>query len=89
MIFGSSRTVLAELTALREQAGPFGTLLLSAVDWAGPNAAWERESLTRVAQEVIPALREQLAAGRQARRPRRLHPGCDARCDEMVASQRP
>ncbi len=61
-IFGSPRTVLAELMALRRQAGPFGTLLLSAVDWAGPNAAWERESLTRIAQEVMPALREQTAA---------------------------
>ena len=61
-IFGSPKTVLAELIALRETAGPFGTLLLSAVDWAGPNAAWERESLSRLAQEVMPALREQTAA---------------------------
>ena len=43
-------------------AGPFGTLLLSAVDWAGPNAAWERKSLTRLAQEVMPALREKTVA---------------------------
>lgn len=61
-IFGSAKTVLAELASLREQAGPFGTLLLTAIDWTGPNAAWERESLTRLAQEVWPALREQTAA---------------------------
>ena len=61
-IFGSPRTVLGELVALRQAAGPFGTLLLSAVDWSGPNAAWERESWSRLTQEVIPALREQTAA---------------------------
>jgi alkanesulfonate monooxygenase SsuD/methylene tetrahydromethanopterin reductase-like flavin-dependent oxidoreductase (luciferase family) len=61
-IFGSPRTVLAELMALRGTAGPFGTLLLSAIDWSGPNAAWERESLSRLAQEVMPAFRAQTAA---------------------------
>ena len=61
-IFGSPETVLAELIALRREAGPFGTLLLTAVDWAGPNAAWERESLRRLAQEVMPALRQETAA---------------------------
>jgi alkanesulfonate monooxygenase SsuD/methylene tetrahydromethanopterin reductase-like flavin-dependent oxidoreductase (luciferase family) len=61
-IFGSPKTVLAELIALRQAAGPFGTLLLTAIDWAGPNAAWERESLTRLVQEVLPALREQTVA---------------------------
>jgi alkanesulfonate monooxygenase SsuD/methylene tetrahydromethanopterin reductase-like flavin-dependent oxidoreductase (luciferase family) len=61
-IFGSPKTVLSELTALRETAGPFGTLLLSTVDWAGPNAAWERESWTRLAQEVIPALAKETVA---------------------------
>ena len=55
-IYGSPKTVLSELIALRRDAGPFGTLLLSGIDWAGPNAAWERESLTRLAQEVMPAL---------------------------------
>jgi alkanesulfonate monooxygenase SsuD/methylene tetrahydromethanopterin reductase-like flavin-dependent oxidoreductase (luciferase family) len=61
-IFGSPKTVLAELIALRSEVGPFGTLLLSAVDWGGPNAAWERESFSRLAQEVMPALREQMQA---------------------------
>jgi alkanesulfonate monooxygenase SsuD/methylene tetrahydromethanopterin reductase-like flavin-dependent oxidoreductase (luciferase family) len=61
-IFGSPKTVLGKLTALRETVGPFGTLLLSAVDWAGPNAAWERESWTRLAQEVMPALAKETVA---------------------------
>jgi hypothetical protein len=61
-IYGSPKTVLSELVALRRTAGPFGTLLLSCIDWTGPNAAWERESLSRLAQEVISALREQTAA---------------------------
>ncbi len=62
LTYGSSRTVLAKLTALRKTAGPFGSLLLTAVDWAGPNAAWERESLTRLMEEVVPELRAQTAA---------------------------
>ena len=45
LIYGSPRTVLEKLIALHRQVGPFGCLLLSTVDWAGPNAAWERESL--------------------------------------------
>ena len=61
-IFGSPKTVLKELVALRETVGPFGTLLLTSVDWAGPNAAWERESWTRLAQEVMPALAKETVA---------------------------
>jgi alkanesulfonate monooxygenase SsuD/methylene tetrahydromethanopterin reductase-like flavin-dependent oxidoreductase (luciferase family) len=62
LIFGSSKTVLGELIKLRQQTGPFGTLLLTAIDWAGPNAAWERESLTRLVEEVMPAFRAHEAA---------------------------
>jgi alkanesulfonate monooxygenase SsuD/methylene tetrahydromethanopterin reductase-like flavin-dependent oxidoreductase (luciferase family) len=58
VIFGSPKTVLDRLIALRKHAGPFSSLLLSAVDWAGPNAVWERESLSRMAQEVLPAFRQ-------------------------------
>ncbi len=61
-IYGSPKSVLSELIALRKEAGPFGTLLLSGIDWTGPNAAWERESLSRLAQDVMPAFREQTAA---------------------------
>jgi alkanesulfonate monooxygenase SsuD/methylene tetrahydromethanopterin reductase-like flavin-dependent oxidoreductase (luciferase family) len=62
LIFGSPKTVLAELIKLRRETGPFGSLLLTAVDWAGPNAAWERESLTRLVEEVMPAFRAHEAA---------------------------
>ena len=61
VILGSPRTVAAELAHLRKGAGPFGTLLVSGMDWSGPNAAWERESLSRLSQEVMPLLREQIA----------------------------
>ena len=62
VIYGSPKTVLAKLSHLRATTGPFGSLLLSAVDWSGPNAAWERESLTRLMEEVVPALRAQAVA---------------------------
>ncbi len=61
-IYGSPKTVLNKLLKLREQTGPFGTLLFSAIPWFGPNAAWERELLSRIAQEVMPAFREQTKA---------------------------
>ncbi len=61
-ILGSPKTVLGELIKLRDTTGPFGTLLLSAVDWGGPNAAWERESLSRFAEEVMPSFRQHYAA---------------------------
>ena len=54
--------MLGKLLKLREQVGPFGTLLFSAILWFGPNAAWERESLSRIAQEVMPAFREHTKA---------------------------
>jgi alkanesulfonate monooxygenase SsuD/methylene tetrahydromethanopterin reductase-like flavin-dependent oxidoreductase (luciferase family) len=62
LIYGSSQTVAAKLARLSEQAGPFGTLLVSGMHWSGPNAAWDRESLTRLAHEVIPLLRERTPA---------------------------
>ena len=66
LIYGSPKTVLAKLIALHRQVGPFGCLLLSTVDWAGPNAAWERESWSRMAEQVMPGLREQVGSGERA-----------------------
>lgn len=54
VIFGSPRTVADKLLALREKAGPFGTVLVTGVDWTGPNEEWERESLSLLAREVMP-----------------------------------
>ena len=62
VIHGAPRTVLAKLIAFRERVGPFGTLLMTGVDWSGPNGAWERESMRRLAEEVMPALRRHITA---------------------------
>ena len=45
VIYGSPKTVLDKLVAFRERVGPFGTLLMTGLDWAGPNEAWEREAM--------------------------------------------
>jgi alkanesulfonate monooxygenase SsuD/methylene tetrahydromethanopterin reductase-like flavin-dependent oxidoreductase (luciferase family) len=60
VIAGSPRTVLDKLIALREEAGPYGHVLMAGLDWSGPNAAWEAESMARLAQEVMPRLRQHL-----------------------------
>ena len=62
VIFGSPRTVLEKLIALRDETGPFGGLLMTGVDWGGPNEAWERESMRRLAEEVMPRLTQHAAA---------------------------
>jgi alkanesulfonate monooxygenase SsuD/methylene tetrahydromethanopterin reductase-like flavin-dependent oxidoreductase (luciferase family) len=62
VIFGSPQTVLQKLVALRDQAGPFGSLLLTGVDWSGANEAWERQSMRRLAEEVMPRLSQHAAA---------------------------
>jgi alkanesulfonate monooxygenase SsuD/methylene tetrahydromethanopterin reductase-like flavin-dependent oxidoreductase (luciferase family) len=56
VVYGAPQTVAAKLAALRAEVGPFGGLLVTGMDWGGPNAAWERESLQRLATEVVPAL---------------------------------
>src|SRR4051812_41092609 len=61
LIYGSPRTVATKLATLRKAIGPFGTLLISGMDWSGPNAEWERESLTLLAEDVLPLLRKQIA----------------------------
>ena len=62
VIAGSPATVLDRLVALRERAGPFDHLLMAGLDWNGPNAAWERETMQRLAEEVMPRLRQHVAA---------------------------
>jgi len=58
VIYGSPNTVLDKLTAFRDKSGPFGSLLITGLDWSGPNAAWERESMRLLAQEVMPKFRQ-------------------------------
>ena len=62
VIFGSPRTVLDRLVALRDRVGPFGTLLQIGLDWSGPNEAWEREGMRLLAQEVMPKFRQHAMA---------------------------
>jgi alkanesulfonate monooxygenase SsuD/methylene tetrahydromethanopterin reductase-like flavin-dependent oxidoreductase (luciferase family) len=61
-IYGSPPTVLEKLIAFRERVGPFGTLLMTGVDWRGQNEAWERESMLRMAKEVMPRFQQHVAA---------------------------
>jgi alkanesulfonate monooxygenase SsuD/methylene tetrahydromethanopterin reductase-like flavin-dependent oxidoreductase (luciferase family) len=62
VIFGSPKTVLDKLVAFREQVGPFGTLLMTGLDWGGANADWERESMRLLAHEVMPKFRRHVLA---------------------------
>ena len=61
-LYGSPRTLLDKLVAFRDAAGPFGTLLMTGLDWSGPNAAWERETMRLMAEEVMPKFRQHLTA---------------------------
>ncbi len=61
-IYGSPKTFLDKLVAFREAAGPFGTLLMTGLDWSGPNRAWERDSMRLLAQEVMPKFRQHVTA---------------------------
>jgi alkanesulfonate monooxygenase SsuD/methylene tetrahydromethanopterin reductase-like flavin-dependent oxidoreductase (luciferase family) len=58
VIYGSAKTFLDKLIAFRDETGPFGTLLMTGLDWSGPNAAWERESMRLLAEEVMPKFRQ-------------------------------
>jgi hypothetical protein len=58
VIYGSPKTVLDKLVAFREQVGPFGTLLMTGLDWGGPNESWERQSMQILAADVIPKFRQ-------------------------------
>jgi alkanesulfonate monooxygenase SsuD/methylene tetrahydromethanopterin reductase-like flavin-dependent oxidoreductase (luciferase family) len=61
-IYGSPKTMLDKLIAFRDAAGPFGTLLITGLDWSGPNAAWERESMRLLAEDVMPKFRQHALA---------------------------
>ncbi|WP_149537410.1 LLM class flavin-dependent oxidoreductase [Siccirubricoccus phaeus] len=62
VICGAPGTVLDKLVALRERVGPFDHLLMAGLDWSGPNAAWEQETMRRLAEEVMPRFRQHVAA---------------------------
>jgi alkanesulfonate monooxygenase SsuD/methylene tetrahydromethanopterin reductase-like flavin-dependent oxidoreductase (luciferase family) len=62
VIYGSPATVLDKLVAFRDAVGPFGTLLMTGLDWSGPNAEWERQSMQFLAREVMPKLHQHAMA---------------------------
>ena len=62
VIYGSPQTVAERLFAFRQQVGPFGHVLVTGMDWGGPNRAWEQESMRRLAEEVMPLLRRHTTA---------------------------
>jgi alkanesulfonate monooxygenase SsuD/methylene tetrahydromethanopterin reductase-like flavin-dependent oxidoreductase (luciferase family) len=62
MIYGSSKTFLDKLIAFRDEVGPFGTLLMTGLDWSGSNREWERNSMRLLAQEVFPKFRQHAMA---------------------------
>jgi alkanesulfonate monooxygenase SsuD/methylene tetrahydromethanopterin reductase-like flavin-dependent oxidoreductase (luciferase family) len=61
VLHGSPKTVLDKLVAFREQVGPFGTLLMTGLDWGGLNETWERESMRLLAHDVMPQLRQHVS----------------------------
>jgi alkanesulfonate monooxygenase SsuD/methylene tetrahydromethanopterin reductase-like flavin-dependent oxidoreductase (luciferase family) len=62
VLYGSPETVASRLIAFRNRVGPFGTLLVTGVDWSGRNGAWGRESMRRLAEQVMPIVRRYAAA---------------------------
>jgi len=62
VLYGSPKTLVDKLVAFRERVGPFETLLVTGLDWGGPNAAWERESMRLIADEVMPKFRQHVMA---------------------------
>ncbi len=59
-ICGTAKTVLDRLVALREEIGPFGTLLIGMHDWEDPDLC--RASMRRLAEDVLPAFSRHCAA---------------------------
>jgi alkanesulfonate monooxygenase SsuD/methylene tetrahydromethanopterin reductase-like flavin-dependent oxidoreductase (luciferase family) len=62
VIAGSPRRVVEQLVALREETGPFGTLLMGGHDWDRP-ALWRR-SMELLATQVMPQLSKHADAAR-------------------------
>ncbi|MDE2285699.1 MAG: hypothetical protein KGK33_13895 [Hyphomicrobiales bacterium] len=54
--------MLDKLVAFRDEVGPFGTLLMTGLDWGGPNEAWERQAMTLMAEQVMPKFHQYVGA---------------------------
>jgi alkanesulfonate monooxygenase SsuD/methylene tetrahydromethanopterin reductase-like flavin-dependent oxidoreductase (luciferase family) len=57
VIYGSSKTVAKKINNLRERSGPWGTLLMGALDGSGNNLEREKITMKRLAQEVLPLIK--------------------------------
>jgi alkanesulfonate monooxygenase SsuD/methylene tetrahydromethanopterin reductase-like flavin-dependent oxidoreductase (luciferase family) len=60
VIHGSPKTVADKLIAFRETVGPFGKIILGAIDWNGKNRKLDQASMTLMANEVMPILNKSL-----------------------------
>jgi alkanesulfonate monooxygenase SsuD/methylene tetrahydromethanopterin reductase-like flavin-dependent oxidoreductase (luciferase family) len=60
VIAGSPKTVAEKILAYREKVGPFGHILLSAMDWEGANRSMEKRSMELLAQDVMPRVNRAL-----------------------------
>jgi len=62
VIAGSPATVTEKLLAFRDKVGPFGTVLISAMDFDGANGVMERRSMQLLSREVMPRIQRALGA---------------------------
>ena len=62
ILYGSPKTMLDKLVAFRDEVGPFGSLLMTGLDWGGPNEAWERQAMTLMAEQVMPKFHQHVGA---------------------------
>ena len=70
ILYGSPKTMLDKLVAFRDEVGPFGTLLMTGVDWSGRTKRGRRQSMQLMAEEVMPKIPPARArAGRGVTRP--------------------
>lgn len=56
VMYGSAKTVTDKVMDLRERSGPFGKLLMAAMDGSGKNRERERLTMRRLAQDVLPVV---------------------------------
>ncbi|MDX6804830.1 LLM class flavin-dependent oxidoreductase [Terrihabitans rhizophilus] len=64
VIYGSPETVAGKILALRDEVGPFETLLMTAHDWT--DKAVMRKSMELLALDVLPRVNAELAKSRAA-----------------------
>ena len=61
-LYGSPKTMLDKLVAFREEVGPFGTLLMTGLDWSGPTKRGNASRCSCWPNEVMPKFRQHVLA---------------------------